>query len=101
MPVVVAWIGEMLLTVVGQLVISAIVSVGIGFAMHSAGNAAVNYGPIQSMLANAGPITGYIGFFGLDTAMTIVLSAWAGREITEAAKAYITENFHPKLKGQS
>src|SRR6185312_11351974 len=47
MPVVVAWIGEMLLTVVGQLVISAIVSVGIGFAMHSAGNAAVNYGPIQ------------------------------------------------------
>lgn len=101
MPVVVAWIGEMLLTVVGQLVISALVSIGIGFAMHATGHAVASYGPIQNMLAQAGPLVGYIGFFGLDQAMTVILSAWAGREITEAAKAYITENFHPKLKGQS
>lgn len=101
MPVVVAWIGEMLLTVIGRLAISALISVGIGFALHATGHAVSEYGPIQNMLANAGPLIPFIGYFGIDTAMTIILSAWAGREITEAAKAYVTENFNPKLKGQS
>jgi len=101
MPVFVAWIGEMLLTVVGRLVISALVSVGIGFALHATGHAALEYGPIQNMFAKAGPLLSFVGYFGLDTFMTIILSAWAGREITDAAKAYITENFNPKLKGQS
>lgn len=99
MPVVVAWIGEMLLSVVGRMVISGLVSAGIGFAVHSVFHAVGEAPQIQAMLAQAGPLADYVSWFGLDTAMTIILSAWAGREVADAAKAYITENFHPKLKG--
>lgn len=98
MPVVVAWIGEMLLTVVGRMAISALISVGVGFALHAVGHSVGEEPEIQAMLAQAGPLAAYVGWFGLDQAITIILSAWAGREATEALKSYVTENFHPKLK---
>lgn len=99
MPVIVAWIGSMLISIVGRMVISALVSVGIGFAVHAIG-AHTDVGQIiQAKLMSAGPLWPWIGFFKIDQAMTIVLSALAGREITEAASVYVTQNFNPKLKG--
>ena len=63
MPVVVAWIGEMLLSVVGQMVVSAAIALGIGFASNAVGNA-VDFGSnIKSVLGGAGPLVAYLGFF--------------------------------------
>lgn len=89
MPVLVAWIGEMLLSVVGQLVISALVSLGIGFVASKAVSGVIDTIGIQQMLGSAGVLVDYLGWFGIDQAVTIVLSAWAGRKITDAATAHI------------
>jgi len=95
MPIVVAWIGEMLLSVIGQLVISALISLGLGFAT-SAVASYVNLGAnIKTVMAGAGPLYAYIGFLRIDTAITIVLSAWAGRMITSAARVHFTANKTP------
>lgn len=90
MPVLVAWIGEMLLSVVGQMVLSALVSVGIGFVASKATSGIIDSTGIHAALGAAGPLVDYIGWFGIDTAMTIVLSAWAGRKITDAARVHLT-----------
>ncbi|MBT2119859.1 DUF2523 family protein [Dyella sp. LX-1] len=89
MPIFIAWIGEMLLSVVGQMVISALVSVGIGFAASKAVSGVIDTIGISQMLGSAGPLVDYLGWFGVDQAVTIVLSAWAGRKITDAATAHI------------
>ena len=89
MPVVVAWIGEMLLSVVGQLALSALVSIGIGFAANAAASGFVDNTGIGSMLASSGPMVQYIGWLGLDKAVTIILSAWAGRAIVSAARVHL------------
>jgi hypothetical protein len=90
MPIVIAWIGEMLLSVVGQCVLSALVSVGIGFVASKATSGLIDATGIKAALGAAGPLVDYIGWFGIDTAMTIVLSAWAGRKITDAARVHLT-----------
>jgi len=89
MPIFIAWIGEMLLSVVGQMVISALVSVGIGFVASKAVSGVIDTIGISQMLGSAGPLVDYLGWFGVDQAVTIVLSAWAGRKITDAASAHI------------
>ncbi|MHB1271514.1 MAG: hypothetical protein ACYCZD_01885 [Rhodanobacter sp.] len=99
MPVIVAWIGSMLLSVIGRMAISALISVGIGFAAtHLAASTGLD-AVIAGAFSHAGPLYDYIGFFNIGTAITIVLSAAAGRQITEAAHAYLTANPSPKLKG--
>lgn len=90
MPALVAWIGEMLLSVVGRLAVTALLSVGIGLATHAVVKAA-NFGPrIQALLGNAGVLVDWVGFFGLDQAITIILSALAARAAVSASKAYFT-----------
>lgn len=86
MPVVVAWIGEMLLSVVGQMALSALAAVGIGFLSHSVGSAVIDSTGIRTMLGSAGPLVDYMGWIGVDQAVTIVLSAWAGRKLTDSLK---------------
>ena len=88
MPVLVAWIGEMLLSTVGQLVLSALVSVGIGFVASKATSGVIDTIGIKAMLGGAGPLLDYLGWLGVDQAITIVLSAWAGRKITDAARVH-------------
>jgi len=89
MPVVVAWIGEMLLSVVGQMAISALVSLGIGFVGSKVATGVIDTIGISSMLGSAGPLVDFMGWMKIDVAVTIVLSAWAGRKITDAATAHI------------
>jgi len=89
MPVVVAWIGEMLLSVVGQLVLSALVSLGIGMVASKVGGGIIDATGIRAAMGNAGAVMmNYAGWFGIDTAITIVLSAWAGRKIVDAARVH-------------
>jgi hypothetical protein len=88
MPVLVAWIGEMLLSTVGQMALSALVSLGIGFAANKVASGVIDPIGIKSMLGSAGPLVDYIGWFGIDQAITIILSAWAGRKITDAARVH-------------
>jgi Protein of unknown function (DUF2523) len=88
MPVAIAWIGEMLLSVVGQMVLSALVSLGIGLAVNAGATGVIDSSELQSMLSNAGPLLNWVGFLGIDKAMTIILSAWAGREIVDSAKVH-------------
>ena len=92
MPVLVAWIGEMLLSVVGQMALSALVSIGIGFAVSAGFSGVIDATGIQQEWAGAGPLLNWVGFFGIDKAMTIVLSAWAGRRIIDAAKVRLVSN---------
>jgi hypothetical protein len=87
MPVVVAWIGEMLLSVVGQLAFSVLVSLGIGMLANTAASGLIDHTQIGNAFAASG-MTQWIGFFGVDKAITIVLSAWAGRKITDAARLH-------------
>ena len=86
MPVVVAWIGSMLLSIVGQMVLSALVSVGIGLAVHHAASGLIDSTGIKAMMGSAGVMVDYAGWLGIDQSITIVLSAWAGRKIVDAAK---------------
>ena len=92
MPIVVAWIGEMLLSVVGQLALSALVSLGIGFAANAGVSAVIDSTSIRSMMGSAGPLLGWVAVLRIDQCITIIISAWAGRKITDAAKVRLTAN---------
>lgn len=92
MPVVVGWIGEMLLSVVGQLALSALISVGIGFAANTGVSAVIDSSSIRGMLGAAGPLLGWVAVLRIDQCITIILSAWAGRKITDAMKVRLTAN---------
>lgn len=89
MPAIVLWIGGMLVSVVGQMAVTALLALGIGFGTTKAVEALGFGDAVRDMLGRAGPLYDYVGFFGIDVAMTIVLSAWAGRMATDAAKAYV------------
>jgi hypothetical protein len=88
MPVLVAWIGEMLLSVVGQLALSALVSVGIGISAEAVGSGLIDSSSIRTAFGGAGDLIPWIGFCGVDQAITIVLSALAGRAIVNSARAH-------------
>lgn len=92
MPILVLWIGQMLLSVIGSMALSAIASIGIGFAANALGGAVDFGGHIRSVLGQAGPLYDYVIYLGLDQAITIVLSAWAGRKVTDSARAYMVAN---------
>lgn len=91
MPVFIAWVGEVLLTVVGQMAIRALFAVGIGFAVHAAASGVISTSTMRSYFAGAGPLLNWMGFFGIDTSMTIILSAWAGRMLTDSLKASLAQ----------
>lgn len=90
MPVLVAWIGSMLLTAIGEMAIRALIGVGVGLATTK-----LVIDPmrdrIAAQLAQSGDMVDWIGFLGIDTAITIVISAWIGRSAVSASKAYFTK----------
>jgi hypothetical protein len=89
MPIVVAWIGEMLLNTIGQMVLSGMVALGIGFLVSKGATGVIDMTEIQSKLAAAGPMLAWIGVLRIDQSITVILSAWAGRAITDAAKTHL------------
>ena len=88
MPIIVAWFGEMLLSTIGQLAISALVSLGIGIVGTKAVSGVLDSSGIKAMFDSAGAMSAYVGFTGVDQFITIILSAYAGRAITQAARVH-------------
>lgn len=87
MPIIVAWIGTMLLSVVGQMVLSALVSLGIGLAVnHAAGPTLSLLSSISGPMSTSGLMMDYAGWLGIDKFITIIMSAWMGRKIVDSAK---------------
>ncbi|BBD80030.1 hypothetical protein ALSL_1373 [Aerosticca soli] len=46
---------------------------------------------IAMRLSVAGDLAQYVGFLGIDTAITIILSAWVGRTAVNSAKAFFVK----------
>jgi hypothetical protein len=90
MPVVIAWIGEMLLSVVGQMVLSAMVAVGVGLVASTAASGVIDSSSLQSYMGAAGPLLAWVGVLRIDQSITVILSAWAGRVIVDAARVRLT-----------
>jgi hypothetical protein len=70
------------------MVISAMVAMGIGFLVSKGATGVIDMTDIQEKMGAAGKLADWVGFLRIDQAMTMILSAWAGREITEAAKIH-------------
>lgn len=90
MPVLIAWVGRMLATYAGELALRALIGVGLGFATYHFGVTAIK-GTITSYLNGGGQIVAYVGWLGIDKAVTIILSAWAGRLAVSAGKAALVK----------
>lgn len=90
MPVIVAWIGRMLLTVVGEMAVRALIGASVGLATYKLVVAPVRQA-IATRLGGAGDLAGYVGFLGIDVAVTIILSAWIGRTAVSASKAFFVK----------
>ena len=90
MPTLVAWIGRMLLTVAGEFLIKSLVGAAIGVATYTIVVNPVR-AQIQARFAGLGEISDYVGFLGIDVAVTIVLSALAGRAAVNSSRAYFTK----------
>jgi hypothetical protein len=53
------------------------------------------------MLGGAGPLLGWVGYLRIDQAMTVILSAWSGRMIVNAARVTLTSLKNTKASGGS
>lgn len=88
MPVFIAWLAKMLVTTAGYMVISALLSLGIGIATTQVVGALGIGDNIRAMMGQAGFLYNWVGFFGMDTVITIILSAWAGRMASDAMRSH-------------
>lgn len=91
MPVLLVWLGEMLMTTVGALALQMLVGVGVGLATYK-----LAVKPAESMIASylsggGDVLVNYVGWLGIDQAITIVFSALIGRTAIGAAKAFIVK----------
>lgn len=90
MPVLIAWIGRILLVSAGEMALRALVGAGIGLATYKVVVAPVR-AEIATRLGGAGELAGYVGWLGIDVAVTIVLSALIGRAAIGASKAFFVK----------
>lgn len=88
MPVFVAWLAKMLVTTAGSMLISALLALGIGFTTSKVVSSLGIGDNIRAMLGQAGFLYDWVGFFGMDVVITIILSAWAGRMAKDALRAH-------------
>lgn len=90
MPVILAWLGELVASSVGAWCISALIGAGIGFATYH-----VAVQPLEGLIANqfaqAGELVNYLGWLGIDQAVTIVMSALAGRAALGAMRGHLVK----------
>lgn len=94
MPVLVAWIGRMLLTVAGEMLIKALLGASIAVSTYELVVQPVGQ-LIRDRFAAAGPMADYVGFLGMDVAVTIVLSALGARAAINSSKAFFTKKATP------
>lgn len=85
-----AALAAMLASIIGELAIRAVLALGIGFATYKTVVEPVR-GLISTRLHSAGVLADYVGWLGIDVAITIVLSAVIARAATNALKAHIVK----------
>jgi hypothetical protein len=90
MPAILAWLGWLIATSIGSWCISALLALGVGFVAHTAGVGIVDHTAIFSAMQSSSALWNWVGYLHLDTDITIVLSAWAGRTITDNLKVHLT-----------
>lgn len=91
MPVFLLWLGELLESTVGAMVLQALITVGLGFATYKLGVKPAE-SLVESYLASGGQdLMNYAGWLGIDQAITIVFSALIGRTAIGAAKAFLVK----------
>jgi hypothetical protein len=71
------------------MALSALVACGVGFAASTVASGVIDSTGIRSMMGQGGVLLDWAGFFRVDECITIVLSAWAGRKITDAARVHL------------
>jgi Protein of unknown function (DUF2523). len=90
MPVLVAWLGELVATSIGAWCLQALIGVGVGLATYNLG-----IKPAEQFIANqfaqAGDLVNYIGWLGIDEAVTIVMSALIGRAALGALRVHLVK----------
>lgn len=89
MPAFFAWLSSVLATFAGELVVRGLVGAGVAFATYKFVVAPVRE-QITARLGAAGELSHFVGWLGIDVAVTIVLSAWLGRTAVSAGKAFLT-----------
>jgi len=87
MPVILAWLGELIVSSIGAWCISALVSLGVGFAAHAVASGVIDSSSIMTNLRSTSSLWAWVSYLKLDVDITVILSAWAGRSITDSVKA--------------
>jgi mannose/fructose/N-acetylgalactosamine-specific phosphotransferase system component IID len=80
----------MLLTYVGELAVRALVGAAVGLTTYKFVVSPVR-AAIAARFSAAGDLAGYVGYLGIDAAVTIVLSAIVGRMAVNASKAFFVK----------
>lgn len=89
MPVIVAWLGEMIATSVGEWAMTALLALGIGFGAQAVGAGVIDHTAIFADFMANSKMWAWVSWLKLDQDVTIILSAWAGRSITDGLKVHI------------
>ncbi|HEV7121837.1 MAG TPA: hypothetical protein VGN24_00230 [Rhodanobacter sp.] len=90
MPAILLWLGSLIATSIGSWCVSALLSLGIGFAADKAGVAIIDHTAIFSAMQSSAVLWNWVGYLHMDTDITIILSAWAGRTLTDNLKVHLT-----------
>lgn len=84
------WLVKVLNSRIGGIIVSAMLFLGISMTTYTFGVTQFE-SLIQNELSGAGFLVDWMGFFAVDKAITIVLSAIAAKYATGAAKVAITK----------
>lgn len=90
MPALVAWLLGALESAAGSIVISALVSMGLGFTTYTFTVEPLKAFILQQSSGLGATAVNILGFLGLDQAITIILSAIAARYAVSGARAVLT-----------
>jgi hypothetical protein len=91
MPVLLAWLGELVVSSVGAWALSALVGLGVGFVASTVASGLIDSSQIMTALRSSSVMWGWVGYLKIDTDITIILSAWAGRAVTNSVQAHLTK----------
>ncbi|MFK2904960.1 DUF2523 domain-containing protein [Dyella ginsengisoli] len=90
MPALIAWLLGALETTIGSIIVSALLSLGLGFTTYK-----FTVEPLKNFILSQSSGLGatavnILGFLGLDQAITMILSAIAARYAVSGARAVLT-----------
>lgn len=89
MPVILVWLGDLVVTQIGFWCVSAMLSLGIGIAAAKVMPGVIDHTGIFSAMQSSQVLWNWVGYLNIDTDITIILSAWAGRAITDSLKLHL------------